>query len=55
MEQVAVDVPTLISMRITRVVRHLRGPGGQDRGLRFSGERARWVADEVWHPEQRGK
>jgi predicted DNA-binding transcriptional regulator YafY len=23
--------------------------------LRFSAERARWVAAEVWHPEQRGK
>jgi proteasome accessory factor C len=23
--------------------------------LRFSRERARWVADEVWHPEQQGK
>ncbi|MHB8836355.1 MAG: helix-turn-helix transcriptional regulator [Candidatus Methylomirabilia bacterium] len=22
--------------------------------LRFSGESARWVADEVWHPDQRG-
>ena len=23
--------------------------------LRFTRERARWVADEVWHPEQQGK
>ena len=23
--------------------------------LRFTPERARWVADEVWHPEQQGK
>ena len=23
--------------------------------LRFSAERARWVADENWHPEQEGK
>jgi len=23
--------------------------------LRFTQERARWVADEVWHPEQQGK
>jgi predicted DNA-binding transcriptional regulator YafY len=23
--------------------------------LRFAGERARWGASEVWHPEQRGK
>ncbi len=23
--------------------------------LRFTKERARWVADEVWHPEQEGK
>jgi predicted DNA-binding transcriptional regulator YafY len=23
--------------------------------LRFTKERARWVADEVWHPEQQGK
>jgi proteasome accessory factor C len=23
--------------------------------LRFSAERARWVADETWHPEQEGK
>jgi proteasome accessory factor C len=23
--------------------------------LRFSAERARWVADEKWHPEQQGK
>jgi predicted DNA-binding transcriptional regulator YafY len=23
--------------------------------LRFSGERARWVADQVWHPEQVGR
>jgi proteasome accessory factor C len=23
--------------------------------LRFTKERARWVADEIWHPEQRGK
>ena len=23
--------------------------------LRFSAERARWVADEAWHPEQRGR
>jgi predicted DNA-binding transcriptional regulator YafY len=23
--------------------------------LRFTAERARWVADEVWHPEQEGK
>lgn len=22
--------------------------------LRFSTERARWVADEIWHPEQQG-
>ena len=23
--------------------------------LRFTKERARWVADEVWHPQQQGK
>jgi predicted DNA-binding transcriptional regulator YafY len=23
--------------------------------LRFSAERARWVADENWHPQQQGK
>ena len=23
--------------------------------LRFTKERARWVADEVWHPQQEGK
>jgi len=23
--------------------------------LRFTKERARWVAEEVWHPEQQGK
>ncbi len=23
--------------------------------LRFSSERSRWVADEVWHPEQKGR
>src|SRR5690606_17459786 len=23
--------------------------------LRFSPERARWVADEIWHPQQKGR
>jgi predicted DNA-binding transcriptional regulator YafY len=40
------------------------GPGGQTPGvighktqtgvLRFTPERARWVAEETWHPKQKG-
>ncbi|MDH4229839.1 MAG: WYL domain-containing protein [Nitrospirota bacterium] len=30
------------------------GPVRETAVLRFSAERARWVADERWHPEQRG-
>ena len=31
------------------------GPARQRALLRFSPHRARWVADETWHPEQRGR
>jgi len=31
------------------------GKADKEAVLIFSAERARWVADEKWHPEQRGK
>lgn len=31
------------------------GPATQTATLLFSGERARWVADEQWHPHQQGR
>ncbi len=31
------------------------GPADKVAVLRFTKERARWVADEVWHPEQQGR
>lgn len=31
------------------------GPARQEALLRFSPERARWVADESWHPQQEGQ
>jgi len=33
----------------------LSGPAPHTAVLRFTAERARWVADERWHPEQRGE
>jgi len=31
------------------------GPGARTAVLRFTPERARWVADETWHPQQKGR
>jgi predicted DNA-binding transcriptional regulator YafY len=31
------------------------GPADKIAVLQFTRERARWVADEVWHPQQQGK
>ena len=31
------------------------GPAGETAILRFTPDRARWVADEQWHPEQQGR
>ncbi len=32
----------------------MRGGEAQRAKLRFSAERARWVAAEIWHPDQKG-
>jgi proteasome accessory factor C len=55
-DQMAVDVPEAeLDAHYASSYGIFGGQADKVAVLRFTRERARWVADEVWHPEQQGK
>ena len=55
LEQTATDIEdSRLDEHFTRTYGIFAGPVRHTAVLRFTPERARWVADERWHPEQQG-
>jgi proteasome accessory factor C len=56
LEQHALDIPDeQLDAHYASSYGIFGGPADKTAVLRFSRERARWVADETWHPQQEGK
>jgi predicted DNA-binding transcriptional regulator YafY len=56
LDQKATDIPEAeLDAHYTSSYGIFGGQADKIAVLRFTKERARWVADEVWHPEQQGK
>jgi proteasome accessory factor C len=56
MDQKAIDIPEAeLDAHYASSYGIFGGQADKLAVLRFTKERARWVADEVWHPEQQGK
>lgn len=55
LKQAAVDIPdTRLDGHFATAYGIFAGKPKHKALLRFSGDSARWVADEIWHPDQRG-
>lgn len=56
MNDLAIDIEdTRLDAHFTRTYGIFAGPARHTAVLRFTPERARWVAEERWHPEQQGE
>jgi predicted DNA-binding transcriptional regulator YafY len=55
LEEAALDIdPELIGRQLDAAFGIFSGPAEHRARLRFSPEAARWAAEEIWHPDQRG-